>query len=72
MKNIWGEIYPIFNKKGYFPLNSKRKRSEIWNKFIEFQRKRFVEQPTNKDKKCKFLQEFKLLLKQSETYRALA
>ena len=31
-----------------------------------------MEQPTNKDKKCKFLQEFKLLLKQSETYPAFA
>ena len=72
MKNIWGEKYSIFNKKGYFPLNSKRKHSETRNKFIKFQRKCFVEQPTNKNKKCKFLQEFKLLLKQSETYPALA
>ena len=52
-------------KKGYFSLNFKRKHSEISSKFIKFQRKCFVEQPTNKVKKCKFLQEFKLLLKQS-------
>ena len=38
----------IFKRKGYFFLNSKRKHSEIWNKFIKFQRKSFVEQPTNK------------------------
>ena len=30
---------------------SKRKHSEIWNKLIKFQRKCFVEQPTNKVKK---------------------
>ena len=26
-----GEKYPIFTEKGYFPLHSKRKHSEIWN-----------------------------------------
>ena len=65
----------MFIKKGYFPLNSKLKYSEIWNKFINFQRKCFVKQPINKVKKCKFLQEFyfnKLLLKQCENVRALA
>ena len=39
---------PIFMEKGYFPLNSRCKHSEIWNKFIKFQRKCFVQQPTNK------------------------
>ena len=44
-------IRKIFTKKGYFHPNSKRKLSEIWNKFIKFQRKCFVEQLTNKVKK---------------------
>ena len=71
VKKILGEKYAIFTEKRYFPLNCKCKHSEIWNKFIKFQRKCFVAQPTNKvKKKCKFLQEFKPLLKQSETYRA--
>ena len=39
---------PIFMEKGYFPLNSRRKHSEVWNKFIKFQRKCFVKQLTNK------------------------
>ena len=30
-------------EKEYFPLHSKRKHSEIWNKLIKFQRKCFVE-----------------------------
>ena len=38
----------------------------------KFQKKYFVEQSINKVKKFKFLQEFKLLLMQSETYCALA
>ena len=38
----------VFTEKGYFPLNSKRKHSERPDKFINFQRKCFVEQPTNK------------------------
>ena len=50
MENIQGEKYPIFTEKGYFPLNSKHKLSEIWNKFIKFKRKCFVEQPTDKVK----------------------
>ena len=40
--------YPIFTEKWLFLLNSKRKHSEIWNKFIKFQRKWLVERPTNK------------------------
>ena len=43
--------YPIFNMKGDFPLYSKHKHSAIWNKLINFQRKCFVEQPTNKVKR---------------------
>ena len=39
---------PIITKKGHFRLNSKRKHSEIWNKFFQFQRKGGKEQPTNK------------------------
>ena len=42
--------YPIFTEMGYFPLYSKRKHSEIWNKLIQFQRNCFVEQPTNRVK----------------------
>ena len=43
-------------EKGYFPLDSKRnlkKRflSEIWDKFIKYHRKNFMEQPTYKVKK---------------------
>ena len=45
------ENHPIFTVKGHFFLNSKHKHSEIWNKFIKFQRKCFVEQRTNKVKK---------------------
>ena len=49
MKNIQGEKYSIFTEKRYFPLNSKFKQSEIWNKFISLQRKWFLEQSsTNK------------------------
>ena len=59
------EIYLMFTGTGYFPLNSKCKHLEIWNKLIKFQRKRCVEQCTNKDKKLKSIQEFRLLLKQS-------
>ena len=38
----------VFTEKGCFPLNSKRKHSQRRNKFINFQRKCFTEQPTNK------------------------
>ena len=48
VENIQGEKYAIFTNKGYFRINSKLKHSEIWNKFIKFQRNNFVEQPTNK------------------------
>ena len=48
---IYKEKYPIFTEKGYFPLHSKRKHLEIWNKLIKFQRKCFVEQSTNKVKR---------------------
>ena len=41
---------PYSLRRGYFPLHSKRKYSEIWNKLIEFQRICFAEQPTNKVK----------------------
>ena len=43
--------YPIFTEKGYLPLGCRRKHSEIWNKFIKFQMKCLVQQPTNKIKK---------------------
>ena len=50
---MWKKTYKekkIEIKKGHFPRRgiSKRKHSEIWNKSIKFQRKSFVEQPTNK------------------------
>ena len=50
---MWKKTYKekkIEIKKGHFPRMgiSKRKHSEIWNKSIKFQRKSFVEQPTNK------------------------
>ena len=51
VKNIKVEKYFIFIQKGYSPLNSKLKHSEIWNKFINFQGNCFVEQPINKVKK---------------------
>ena len=34
-----------------FPSSFQSKHSEIWNKLIKFQRKCFVEQPTNKVKR---------------------
>ena len=37
-------------REGYFPYHSNRKHSEIGTKLIKFQRKCFVEQPTNKVK----------------------
>ena len=42
---------PYSLRRGNFPLHSKRKHSEIWNKLIKFQRKCFEEQPTNKVKR---------------------
>ena len=54
-----------YSLRGGFRLNSKRKLSETWNKFIKFQRKCFVEQPTGKLKKM-------LLSTRIKTYRALA
>ena len=70
-----GEKYSIFTEKGYFPLNSKRKHSEIWNEFIKFQGSVLSNSLPIKFLKCKFLQELcfnKLLLKKVKTYRALA
>ena len=58
-----------FIAKNIFVAEVAFKLSEIWNKFINFQRKCFVEQPINKVKKYKFLQELcfnKLPLKQCE------
>ena len=43
--------YSIFVEKGYFSPHSRRKHSETWNKLNKFQRKCFVEQPTNKVKR---------------------
>ena len=38
---------PYSRRRG-FPLNSKRKHSEIWTEFVKFWKKSSVEQPTNK------------------------
>ena len=65
MWKIYRGKYSMFTEKRYVSLNSNYKHSEIWNKLIRLQRKRYAEQRTNKDKKLKSIQEFRLLLKQS-------
>ena len=41
-------MWILYLQKRVYTLNSKRKHSERRNKFINFQRECFVEQPTNK------------------------